>query len=78
MLQERCSPLLISAEEEYLIRTSCLDAFSSAVLFAAYCFAHAHIHHFLKNDVYDIDNEYNECYYLNASLYPIMSKLMFK
>ena len=33
---------------------------------------------FKKNDVVNIDNEYNECYYLNASLYPLMSKLMFK
>ena len=36
------------------------------------------LHHFLKNDVVNIDNEYDECYYLNASLYPLMSKLMFK
>ena len=36
------------------------------------------VHHFLKIDVVNIDNEYNECYYLNASLYPLMSKLMYK
>ena len=35
-----------------------------------------YLHHFLKFDVVDIDNEYYECYYLNASLYPFMSKLM--
>jgi hypothetical protein len=25
-----------------------------------------------------VDDEYNEYYYLNASLYPLMSKLMYK
>jgi len=33
---------------------------------------------FKKNDVVNVDDEYNECYYLNASLYPLMSKLMIK
>ena len=36
------------------------------------------LHHFQTNDAIGIDNEYNECYYLNASLYPLMSKLMYK
>jgi len=29
-------------------------------------------------DAIDIDDEYIECYYLNASLYLLMSKLMFE
>ena len=33
---------------------------------------------FLENDVVRIDNEYNGCYYLSASLYSIMSELMFE
>ena len=37
-----------------------------------------YLHHFLKFDAVIIDNEYNECYYLNASLYTLMSELMFE
>jgi hypothetical protein len=30
------------------------------------------LHHFLKNEAVEIDNEYDECYYLSASFYPLM------
>ena len=43
--------------------------FLSASLFAQ-------LHHLWNNDVVDIDKEYNGCYYLNASFYPLMSELM--
>jgi hypothetical protein len=38
----------------------------------------AQLHHLWKYDVVKIDNEYNGCYYLNASLYSLMSELMFE
>lgn len=51
------------------------DNFSTSFLITS---SIAQLHHFKENDVIDIDNEYNECYYLTASLYPLMSELMFE
>jgi len=38
----------------------------------------AQLHYLLKFDAIKIDNEYDESYYLIASLYPLMSELMFE